>query len=211
MIAIALGALTWSASEYAIHRFVGHGPRRTSEPGLRNLLTLRGLAAKFNEEHVAHHSDPSYFAPSSQKAVGAAVALTLMGTVGSLLVGPRRGLAFGAGFAASYVGYEILHRRIHTHAPRGPYGRWTRRNHLLHHHKSPSKNHGVTNPVFDLLFGTHTPVQVVKVPRQSPPAWLVDPATGEVRTAFAADYSLTRPAPTDRGSGVGRAPESRDP
>jgi hypothetical protein len=51
---------------------------------------------------------------------------------------------------------------------------------------------------------------VVKVPRQSPPAWLVDPATGEVRTAFAADYSLTRPAPTDRGSRVGRAPDSED-
>jgi hypothetical protein len=197
-MAFALGALSWSASEYAIHRFVGHGPRRTSKPGLRELLSLRGLAAKFNDEHVAHHADPSYFAPTSQKAVGAVVALSLMGTLGSLLVGPRRGLAFGAGFAASYVGYEILHRRIHTHPPRGPHGRWARRNHLLHHHKSPSKNHGVTNPLFDLVFGTHTPVQVVKVPRQSPPAWLTDPETGEVRPEFAADYALTSKNTTDR-------------
>ncbi|MFO0553002.1 MAG: sterol desaturase family protein [Polyangiaceae bacterium] len=207
VIAATLGALSWSASEYAIHRFVGHGPRRTGKPGLLSLLTPSGLAARFNDEHIAHHSNPLYFAPTSHKLVAATLALAAIGGAGSLVFGPRRGLAFGAGFAASYLGYEILHRRIHVARPRGPFGRWARRHHLLHHHKAPRKNHGVTNPVFDLLFGTYVPLEVVKIPRKAPPKWLVDPATGDVREQYRADYKLVgqaasaadaqpRPAPT---------------
>lgn len=198
IFAMALGAAAWSASEYAIHRFVGHGPRRTSKPGLRNLLTPAGLAARFNDEHVAHHSNPSYFAPTWHKMVAATIALTAIGTAGSILVGPRRGLTFGAGFAASYLGYEILHRRIHMNAPRNRFGRWARRHHLLHHHKAPRKNHGVTNALFDHAFGTFVPLEVVKIPRKAPPVWLVDPATNDVREEYKADYKLAGPPITPR-------------
>ena len=191
--AFVLGALSWSASEYAIHRFVGHGPRRVQKPGFVQLLTLGGLAARFNDEHVAHHTDPSYFAASSHKLVAATVALGVMSAAGSVVFGPRRAISFGTGFAACYLGYEVLHRRIHTKPPRGPFGRWARRHHLLHHHKSPSRNHGVTSAMFDHLFGTHTPLERVKVPRQSPPSWLVDAATQEVKSLYAEDYVLTKP------------------
>ena len=28
LISAAIGGLAWTASEYAIHRFIGHGPKR---------------------------------------------------------------------------------------------------------------------------------------------------------------------------------------
>ncbi len=188
-IAFVAGALTWSASEYLIHRFIGHGPKRTRPSGLAQ-VTPSGVAAAFNEEHLAHHTDPMYFAPTSQKAI-AAVALTgTVTAVGSVVVGPRRALSFALGLTAMYLGYEVLHRRIHTHAPRGAYGRWMRRHHLYHHHKSPRQNHGVTSPIWDRIFDTETkPQERVRIPRRVAPAWMVDDR-GELRADYAADYEL---------------------
>lgn len=187
--AVALGAASWSAAEYAIHRFVGHGPRRRRVGGLAR-FSPAGLLAEFNEEHVAHHADPSYFAPASHKALAAGVALTLIGAAGSAVVGPRRGLSFALGFAGAYIGYEIAHNRVHTHAPTGPAGRWRRKHHLYHHHRSPRANHGVTSPVFDRVFETHEPAGTVKVPAWMAPVWMVNESRTAVREAFAGDYEL---------------------
>lgn len=51
-----LGSAAWTASEYALHRFVGHGRKRTG----------RGLLAELNREHLAHDADRTYFAPTSR-------------------------------------------------------------------------------------------------------------------------------------------------
>jgi hypothetical protein len=184
----ALGAVAWSAAEYSIHRFVGHGPKRARVRGL-GMLTPSGVAAEFNAEHLAHHADPSYFAPTSRKLLAAAVAVPTITALAAPVLGLRRAFAFGTGLTAMYGTYEVLHRRIHTHAPTGPYSRWMRRHHLLHHHKAPRDNHGVTSPVFDLMFGTHTPPERVRVPRHVAPTWLVD-AAGELRPEYAEDYEL---------------------
>ena len=40
--------------------------------------------------------------------------------------------------------YEIIHRRIQTHAPPNAYERWARRHPLRHHHDALNLNHGVT-------------------------------------------------------------------
>lgn len=189
MFWFALGGMGWMASEYAIHRFVGHGPGRTLPSSLRERLTPAGLAAAFNTEHVAHHKNTSYFAPTSQKLLAASVALPALGAALSPVLGVRRAAAFAGGFALTYGAYEVLHRRIHTHAPRGPFGRWARRHHLLHHHKTPKLNHGVTSPLFDHLFGTHQGAERVRVPAAAAPRWLVD-AKGEVLPRYQAEYEI---------------------
>ena len=84
MIWFLLGGAGRMFSEYLIHRFVGHGPRRTPSPQWWKNLGLKGLAAQFNHEHLAHHADPSYFAPTSRKAMAAVVAVPLVGSVASL-------------------------------------------------------------------------------------------------------------------------------
>lgn len=185
-----LGGAAWTASEYVIHRFVGHGPKRTPKESVLERLTPSGLAAEFNREHLAHHTDPSYFAPTARKLAAAAAVIPTMGAVLTPFVGPRRAFSFALGFGAVYGAYEIAHRRIHTHAPTGSYGRWMRRHHLYHHHRTPRANHGVTTALWDRVFGTESDLEKVRVPRKTPPVWMVDPSTGEVRAEYAADYEL---------------------
>lgn len=189
------GVATWSLAEYALHRFVGHGPRRVPPEGVARFVSPTTFAAEFHREHVAHHADPTYFAPTSRKAAAAVAALAGISLVGSWLVGRRRAGAFALGFAATYAAYEVLHRRIHTHGPTGPYSRWMRRHHLDHHHGSPKRNHGVTSPIWDRAFATeHHPARV-RVPRRMAPAWMVD-EEGAVRAALRDDYELVdRAAP----------------
>lgn len=189
-VPLLLGALGWSASEYLIHRHIGHGPRRRRRASLLARLSPGGLAAEFNAEHLAHHADPSYFASSAKKAGGALVLLPVVGGALSLLLGRRVALPFTLGYFCAYGAYEVLHRRVHTHPPRGPYGRWRRRHHLSHHHRSPRENHGVSSPLWDLVFSTWTRPERVRVPRHAAPPWLVDAETGEARPEHAADYEL---------------------
>lgn len=199
------GALAWSAAEYGIHRFIGHGARRVRPESIREQLTPAGLAAAFNDEHLRHHADPSYFAPTSQKLLAAAVTIVASGATGSLLAGRRRGWSFAVGFGMTYLGYEVIHRRIHTHAGVGRYGRWLRRHHLYHHHKTPRANHGVTTAVWDRVVGTLEALPdaaPLRIPRKHAPRWLLNDQ-GELRAEFASDYQLV-------GS-VKRTPEAVEP
>jgi dihydroceramide fatty acyl 2-hydroxylase len=184
-----LGGFGWVAAEYFIHRFVGHGARRAPVRGWR-ALTPMGVAAQFNEEHLAHHANPFYFAAWWRKLLAAVAAVPLVTLVMSLAAGLSRGAPFALGFAAAYGLYEVLHRRIHVAAPLGRYGRWLRRHHLAHHFKSPRSNHGVTAPLFDILFGTEAGMpEVLVVPRKAAPLWLID-ESGDVRSAHRTDYAL---------------------
>ncbi|MBL8949205.1 MAG: sterol desaturase family protein [Myxococcaceae bacterium] len=190
MIAFILGGVAWAFSEYLIHKYVGHGPRLEPSASWWRNLTPRGLAAQFNFEHLSHHADPSYFAATWRKVVAALVAVPLVGGIASLAVGVERGVSFASGYAVVYAVYEVLHRRIHSSAPLGAYGRWLRRHHLLHHYRTPRENFGVTTPVFDVLFGSHAPAAPpLKVPRRTAPKWLVD-ESGNVRERYRPDYQV---------------------
>jgi sterol desaturase/sphingolipid hydroxylase (fatty acid hydroxylase superfamily) len=181
IVAFGLGAAGWTLAEYLLHRFVFHGP------------SPKRVGA---HEHRRHHAEVDYFAPAWQKAIAAGAATVVVLPVASLVAGAAAGLAFTLGFVVPYVGYEVLHRRAHTHPPRGPYGRWLRRNHFAHHFVDPKLAHGVTSPIWDVVFGTTLAVDRVRVPRRLALPWLVD-ADGEVRAAFAGDYELVGGARND--------------
>jgi sterol desaturase/sphingolipid hydroxylase (fatty acid hydroxylase superfamily) len=154
---MSLGVFGWSFAEYAIHNWVGHLGRGRNE---------------FSREHLKHHARGHYFASARKKATAATPAILGMAIITGLVLGWSRGLAFTAGFAAAYVAYEVLHRRLHTHAPWGLYGRWARRHHFHHHFMDPRRNHGVTSPLWDFVLGTYTRPTVVRVPRQQAMVWL---------------------------------------
>lgn len=192
--AALLGALTWTGVEYLLHRFVGHGPRRQPPPTLLRRLTLQGFLGAFNDEHLRHHADARYFAPTSQKVGAAIVVAIVFATIGSVVAGPTIGTAYALGFAGMYGTYEILHRRVHTHGPRGRYGRWRRRHHLFHHFKTPRMNHGVTSPVWDKAARTEevlAPNEPLRVPRHLAPPWMTDGA-GRVHAAYADEYVIAQ-------------------
>ncbi|MHC4392328.1 MAG: sterol desaturase family protein [Planctomycetota bacterium] len=170
----ALGALTWSFLEYWIHRELGHiAPPKLS----------------FTKEHLAHHKDPSYFAPTRKKVRATAMfAAGIMAVLVPWLALELAG-AFTVGFLFLYTAYEIVHRRVHTHAPIGFYGRWTRRHHYYHHFNNPKMNHGVTSPVWDILFRTHVRPKIIQIPERFVMPWLLEPS-GEIRAKLKGDYEV---------------------
>jgi sterol desaturase/sphingolipid hydroxylase (fatty acid hydroxylase superfamily) len=47
-----------------------------------------------------------------------------------------------------------------------------RKHHFHHHFENPKMNHGVTTPVWDLVFGSYEPATVVHVPGKLTPRWM---------------------------------------
>jgi sterol desaturase/sphingolipid hydroxylase (fatty acid hydroxylase superfamily) len=196
--AFGLGAVGWTLAEYVLHRFVFHG------------ASAKRLGAG---EHRRHHAQVDYFAPSWMKGLAALATTSVLLPVAVVVGSVASGVCFTLGFVSMYGTYEILHRRAHTHPPRGRYGRWLRRNHFAHHFVDPRRAQGVTSPFWDLVFATRLPVKRVRVPRRLALPWLVD-SEGEIWPAFADDYELVGGARNDasaRRADRDAANENRSP
>lgn len=175
-LAALAGVLSWSFLEYVIHRWLGH--RFKKNP--------------FGAEHVRHHIEGNYFAPTWKKAIVTVLATAVVGAPAVSLLGPARGAAYVAGFVGFYLCYEVLHRLEHVHGGFGPYGRWARRHHFTHHFVDARFNHGVTSPLWDFVFGTYKKPGRITVPAKLQMQWLVDPSTREVRADWADTFVLAR-------------------
>ena len=183
---LALGAAAWTLGEYLMHRFAMHE------------LKGKGLASR---EHLRHHAERDSVLESWYLAwagvIGVGVAL---GLGAARVLGPVGGL-LGVGWVAGYGFYDWIHWRAHRRPVAHPYERWVRRHHFHHHFGHPMANHGVTSPVWDMVFGTYERVDgPVRVPRRLAMRWLTD-EDGEVRPEHRADYaSLLRFAYCKRAS-----------
>lgn len=176
LFAVGLGIVTWTFLEYVIHRWMGHDRRFKKTP--------------FGVEHIRHHVEGNYFAPTYKKVLVAAIVGPVVAVPAVAVAGWVNGLAYVAGFLCFYALYEVLHRREHTHAGVSGYGRFLRRHHFHHHFVDGRKNHGVTTPIWDFVFGTYEHASQIRVPRKLCMQWLIDPATGDVHAAYARTYSL---------------------
>lgn len=178
ILAFAAGLFTWTFLEYAMHNWLGHLSKGRNE---------------FSRQHLSHHANTDTFAPPSSKAAMATPILVLLGVLASLPLGWGLGTTYALGVTTLYVFYEVLHRRTHTHAPWEPYGRWARKHHLHHHFCSPKANHGVTSPLWDVVFGTYERPSVVPIPpkQEKGVLWLLDERS-ELAATYSADYRLCR-------------------
>lgn len=172
-----IGFMSWSAAEYVMHRFVGHGKRSK---------------ALFATEHIQHHAKPGYFTPNKTKIWAASRVILPMAIVTFIVLG-ELGLLYTLGFTVSYMSYEWVHYSFHTYPPKTGLGRVLRKHHFAHHFHNPSKNHGVTSRLWDRIFGTFQPIERVFVPEraaaQSMP-WLLVPDTLDIRPEFQNDYAI---------------------
>lgn len=128
---IILGMLIWSFAEYAVHRFLFH--------------------RYFRRDHWAHHLDSRAYIGISGVYVGIAYGVLLLPAwwLGLRLV--------YAGFMLGYFFYLVVHYVIHRpdHKLHRFFGGLAR-SHELHHQKGLEKNFGVSSPIWDLVFFTHT-------------------------------------------------------
>lgn len=178
------GFALWGLFEYLLHRLAMHH------------LRGRGLMSR---EHLEHHVRASWrWAPiflaswSGMLVVGFAAWLPL----GWVAVGTWFGLALALGWTAGYAFYEYEHAVSHLRAPGGRYGTWLRHHHFHHHFGHPMKNHGVTSPLWDHVFGTYEQPALVRVPRRLAMAWLVDD-DGELLDRYRDRYVLVGSAVSD--------------
>ncbi|MGH9186578.1 MAG: sterol desaturase family protein [Acidimicrobiales bacterium] len=162
-----VGWFAWTLGEYVMHRVVMHAMRG------------RGIASR---EHLNHHADRDSIL---EKWALAWSGILIVGTLLGVGVHP----VFGIGWVFGYGFYDLQHYRAHKRAPRTRYQRWLRRHHFHHHFGRPVVNHGVTLPLWDVVFRTYERPGVIRVPRRLAMVWLVD-QSGRVRTEFAGDYEV---------------------
>ncbi len=192
-LCIGIGMNLWFLAEYLLHRFAMHH------------LHGRGIMSR---EHLEHHvhSSWSFDVTHLMSWTGVAVVGGLLWfPVGWAVAGTAVGILLAIGWALGYAFYEFHHARCHLAPPRGRYGRWVRRHHFQHHFGAPMSNHGVSIPVWDVVFGTHRRVERIRVPRRLALPWMLD-ADGELRPEFTTDYELVgRDVLDERQAGIDRA------
>jgi len=147
LMAVVAGFATWGLLEYIIHRWVGHG---------RPSMARRG--------HAAHHADAM--------ARVASPAFMILG--GAVLVWLPLAALAGAGAASMFIGgayagynhYALVHHIMHHREqllPRLGLDRLQRYHDS--HHQNQTANFGVTQTLWDRVFGTYRPERVSKTSR----------------------------------------------
>jgi len=148
LAAIALfvgGYFFWSLTEYWIHRAIFH-----FEPE-------EGFGARFHWIiHGVHHDHPNdplrlVMPPSVSVPLSALFCLGFWAVLGS-----PHWYAFGAGFLAGYLLYDMTHYYLHHHKPRTRFGRWLRELHMRHHFQDDTRGFGISAPYWDKAFGTYS-------------------------------------------------------
>lgn len=138
-----LGMLTWTLSEYFLHRYVFHFTPKT--PFQKQLVFLI---------HGLHHDDPVDPTRLVMPPVPALFFASILFGLFRLLLGPIWVEAFFAFFLVGYLCYDYTHFAVHHFTPRTRFGKMVKQHHMIHHFVAPDLCWGVSSPLWDSVFGT---------------------------------------------------------
>ena len=137
------GLLTWSFTEYTLHRWLFHyvGPR----PWQRRLYFVL---------HGVHHDFPSdggrlVMPLPASVPLGALFYLLFRAIAGAQLVDP-----LFVGFGLGYLAYDGTHYATHHWRMKSGWGKYIKKYHLVHHFTGVDARYGVSSPLWDWVFGT---------------------------------------------------------
>ncbi|PFD38758.1 fatty acid hydroxylase [Bacillus cereus] len=141
------GVVFYTLNEYVTHRFLFH----IKPP--KNRFLLKMLRRLHYDHHVYPDDLKLLFLPVWYSLPGFAIYLfVLYGFTKSVTVT----LSFGIGMIIMLLVYEWKHYIAHKPIrPFTKFGRWLKKQHILHHYKNEKYWFGVSNPVYDFLFGTY--------------------------------------------------------
>jgi sterol desaturase/sphingolipid hydroxylase (fatty acid hydroxylase superfamily) len=140
------GYAFWTLCEYWIHRVIFH-----FEPedgfGARLHWIIHGV-------HHDHPNDPLRLVmpPSVSVPLSALFCVAFWAVLGTPLW-----YAFGAGFLAGYLIYDMTHYHLHHHKPKTRVGKRLRELHMRHHFQDDTTGFGISAPYWDTAFRTHSP------------------------------------------------------
>jgi dihydroceramide fatty acyl 2-hydroxylase len=140
---VVLGVLTWTFTEYTLHRWVFHyvGPR----PWQRRVhFILHGVHHDFPQD-----ADRLVMPLGASIPLGAAFYFVFQLALGTALAGP-----LFVGLGLGYLAYDGTHFAVHHFRMGSRLGRWMKRYHMIHHHTGVDARYGVSSPLWDWVFGT---------------------------------------------------------
>jgi len=138
-----LALVTWTLTEYSLHRFVFHYPAR-SRLG-------KWLVYLF---HGNHHDDPQDKTRLVMPPAGAIPIMAVLFFLFGLVIPAPWIEPFGAFFIVGYLIYDYIHYATHHFPMKNPVAKYLRRHHLKHHYSGERGRYGVSSPLWDIVFGT---------------------------------------------------------
>jgi sterol desaturase/sphingolipid hydroxylase (fatty acid hydroxylase superfamily) len=137
------GILAMTLVEYLLHRFVFHFPAK-GPVAARIVYVMHGL----------HHEDPQDPTRLVMPPLPAAIYSGVLYLVFRAFFGGVYVDAFFSGFLVSYLGYDYIHYYVHHFTPKNRIGKFLKRYHMVHHFSDYEAKWGVSNPLWDYVFGT---------------------------------------------------------
>jgi sterol desaturase/sphingolipid hydroxylase (fatty acid hydroxylase superfamily) len=143
VITALLSLLVWTFTEYFLHRFVFHF-KASSKLGRYIIFLFHGI----------HHDDPNDKTRLVMPPVPAVMIVSALYFFFKLLVPPSYLNTFMGWFLIGYLIYDYIHYATHHFSMTSRMGRYLRKWHLQHHHTKEPVQYGVSNPLWDYVFGT---------------------------------------------------------
>lgn len=139
----AFGVVCWLLFEYLLHRFVFHVETTGYFANIFHFLI-----------HGHHHITPMDFDRLVFPPVPAMMLAAPFWISAPRVLGTEAGYPWLIGFAAGYLIYDMTHFWIHHAVPKNSFLKMQKRRHVHHHYFQHSVNFGISNPLFDVVFGT---------------------------------------------------------
>jgi sterol desaturase/sphingolipid hydroxylase (fatty acid hydroxylase superfamily) len=145
----AVGLFFWTFAEYMLHRYVFHW------------VTEAKWSQRFHFiMHGSHHKYPRdkerLLMPPVPGILMATILFGIFYLVFWVFGSPLLTFGFFPGFFTGYLLYSFVHRATHVMRPPKRFKKlWM--HHSLHHYRYPDKAFGVSNTLWDRIFGTMPP------------------------------------------------------
>lgn len=137
------GILTWSITEYWVHRIPFHYPAKSAF-GKRVVFLYHGV----------HHAAPNDKTRLVMPPAGGVLVMVVLWFLFAQVIPAPWLQPFFAFFILGYLIYDYLHYATHHFRMKSPMMAALTRHHLKHHFASDKTNFGVSSPLWDWVFGT---------------------------------------------------------
>lgn len=142
----SLGLITWTATEYVLHRFLFHYVPK-SKWGLRIHFIFHGVHHDYPKDSKRLVMVPSVSVPLA----------ALFYFLFSLFLAKINLYAFFSGFIVGYLFYDMVHYAIHHANFKNPFWKKIKQHHMLHHYDDPTKGYGVSSALWDKILDSDFP------------------------------------------------------
>lgn len=137
------GIFLWTFIEYTLHRYIFHYPAKSAF-GNRLVYILHGL----------HHEDPVDPTRLVMPPLPALIYSSILFSLFRLILGPTHVEVFMGFFLIGYLAYDYTHFYVHFFSPTSSVGKFLKSHHMQHHFANYEAKWGVSNPLWDYIFGT---------------------------------------------------------